>query len=354
MTTEFSPDYARARERFIERCTSAGIDVVSHRNPGTGPEGEPLYTDCAIVGPENPDRVMIVNSGNHGVEGFCGSAALAGWLRSGFHRRLPVNTRVILIHALNPYGFAWLRRVNEDNVDLNRNFLESHVLPPENPDYERLHQHFLPQSWDAGSTSHITRQLAREGQQRGLLTMQARVCRGQYSHDDGVFYGGCSPTWSNRVFLDTVDEHASTARRVVFLDFHTGLGAFGEPELICAAPPDAHLSNWFTDRLTSARLGNAVGPGLSGTIGQGLRRAVPAAKVYSVTVEFGTYDIYRVLMSIVADNWLHVRGEGDSVATEIKAEIRACFYPDSDAWRLKVQSASQRILDQALDGIAAE
>ena len=31
--------------------------------------------------------------------------------------------RCVLLHALNPYGFAWLRRVNEHNVDLNRNFL---------------------------------------------------------------------------------------------------------------------------------------------------------------------------------------------------------------------------------------
>ena len=29
----------------------------------------------------------------------------------------------MLIHCLNPYGMAWLRRGNEKNVDLNRNFL---------------------------------------------------------------------------------------------------------------------------------------------------------------------------------------------------------------------------------------
>ena len=29
-----------------------------------------------------------------------------------------------MIHALNPFGFAHLRRANEDNVDLNRNFVD--------------------------------------------------------------------------------------------------------------------------------------------------------------------------------------------------------------------------------------
>ena len=30
---------------------------------------------------------------------------------------------IVLVHVLNPYGMAWLRRFNEHNVDLNRNFL---------------------------------------------------------------------------------------------------------------------------------------------------------------------------------------------------------------------------------------
>ena len=30
---------------------------------------------------------------------------------------------LVLVHVLNPYGMAWLRRTNENNVDLNRNFL---------------------------------------------------------------------------------------------------------------------------------------------------------------------------------------------------------------------------------------
>ena len=33
--------------------------------------------------------------------------------------------RYVLIHGVNPFGFSNLRRCNEDNVDVNRNFLES-------------------------------------------------------------------------------------------------------------------------------------------------------------------------------------------------------------------------------------
>jgi hypothetical protein len=30
---------------------------------------------------------------------------------------------LVFIHAVNPYGFHHDRRVNEDNIDINRNFL---------------------------------------------------------------------------------------------------------------------------------------------------------------------------------------------------------------------------------------
>lgn len=41
---------------------------------------------------------------------------------------------MLFIHAVNPYGFAWRRRVNENNVELNRSFLlegETHEGCPE-------------------------------------------------------------------------------------------------------------------------------------------------------------------------------------------------------------------------------
>ena len=35
----------------------------------------------------------------------------------------PPDVALVLIHAVNPYGFSWIRRTNEHNVDQNRNFL---------------------------------------------------------------------------------------------------------------------------------------------------------------------------------------------------------------------------------------
>ena len=73
---------------------------------------------------------MVIISETHGVEGFCGSGCQVGFLVERVYEGLPKTVGVALVHALNPYGFAWLRRVNEDNVDLNRNFRDFTEPPP--------------------------------------------------------------------------------------------------------------------------------------------------------------------------------------------------------------------------------
>ena len=69
-------------------------------------------------------RPSSISSGIHGVEGFFGSAVQLAFLDSlPPNWQPPPGTKFILLHALNPFGFAWRRRFNEENVDLNRNFL---------------------------------------------------------------------------------------------------------------------------------------------------------------------------------------------------------------------------------------
>lgn len=350
----FSADYSNARAKFLAACAAVNIPYTTYVHPNLGPSGESLCTDCVCFGSETAERVLIVTSAVHGVEGFCGSAAMTAWLHSGDCMQAAEGTRVILIHALNPYGFAWLRRVNEDNVDLNRNFINHEEMLPDSTAYGSLHSKLVPQRWNEDVAAGIRRMLSQHVARNGLLSMQALVCSGQYKHRDGLFYGGTQATWSHRVLKNILRSSTATAKHIVLLDFHTGLGTYGTPELICAKPADNCVKNWFTDKLSCAQLGNAIGPKLSGTIGYGLRQAAPAANVYSITVEFGTYDVYRVLLAIIADNWLHLRGHVQSeMGQRIKQEVRSSFYPDQDDWCEPVLKRSQCILNEAADGLAA-
>ena len=106
----FSHDYPEARAKFLEAAAAAGgvLDAVAH--PMRGPDGGELATDIAWFGPHDAERVLVMLSGTHGVEGFCGSGAQVHWLRRGEAKRLPSGVAVMMLHAVNPYGFAWSRR----------------------------------------------------------------------------------------------------------------------------------------------------------------------------------------------------------------------------------------------------
>ena len=117
----FSPSYAVARARF--RAAVERVDWKSYAYPigHLGPDGDDLTIDVALS-PEVTDRVVALSSGIHGVEGFFGSAVQVALLER-WRPSHPPKVRWVLIHALNPYGFAWSRRFDADNIDVNRNFL---------------------------------------------------------------------------------------------------------------------------------------------------------------------------------------------------------------------------------------
>src|SRR6185503_20983669 len=109
----FSPDYLTARERFRSSATRARASLASYELPGRrGQQEEPLTIDVARLGAERADCALVIISGTHGVEGFCGSGCQVGFFTDRLYEALPHDTRSVLVHALNPFGFSWLRRAN--------------------------------------------------------------------------------------------------------------------------------------------------------------------------------------------------------------------------------------------------
>ena len=228
----FSPDYWAAREKFRDAARASGASLNEYVNPAPAPSGRDgkLTTDVALLGPRDAGRVLLVNAGTHGVEAFAGSAIEIGFL-AGLPT-LPNDVRVVIVHAINPHGFAWLRRVTEENVDLNRNFVDHDGQHPSNDAYDALHPALCPERWDAAALAEMERVIGEYVDKHGAFALQAVVTRGQYDHPDGIFYGGRQTTWSNSTFRDILAKHVTGARRIAFIDLHTGLGAYGDAEMI--------------------------------------------------------------------------------------------------------------------------
>ena len=352
----FSADYAEARGKFREDAAAAGgaLDAVSH--PGLGPGGEALTTDVAWFGPRGAERALVLISGTHGVEGFCGSGAQVHWLRRGEAARLPAGLGVLMIHAVNPHGFAWLRRVTEDNVDLNRNWVDFEGPLPENRPYAEIHDALCPADWSEAGRARADAVLDRFAAEKGELALRDAITLGQHSHPDGLFFGGTSPSWSRRTQTAIYREHLGKAGQVGIIDFHTGLGPWGFGEQIVVEPRGAPAYERAQDWYGAAVVSPVAGDSSSADIkGDGLSAApviLAHAEVTGMALEIGTLPTDEVRNALRADGWLHAHGDPTGPeAAPIKARIRAAFYGDADDWKGMVAAQSMLACRQAVAGL---
>jgi hypothetical protein len=194
----FAQTYAEARQKFVAASAAAGLAVQSHGHPLRGRDGEVLAMDVARFGADDAQRLLVVSSGCHGVEGFCGSGVQHALLTDpGWHAEAAAaGVAVLYLHALNPWGFSWWRRTTHENVDLNRNFHDFGQPLPENPGYDELAPWIVPPEWPPGPEAQEA--VAGFVARHGMKGLQAAVSGGQHKHPDGLFYGGTEPTWSQR------------------------------------------------------------------------------------------------------------------------------------------------------------
>lgn len=330
-----STSYVDARAAFLDAAVSADARLTSTPHPLTGLDGEELFVDVAEVGPEAGANVIVVVSGTHGVEGYLGSALQRQHLET-LDRDRESGPTIVFVHALNPYGFSWVRRVNEDNVDLNRNFIDwSQPLPP-NADYATYADALVPPTWseDDQQQSLVTLMAALEA--LGLERFQQIVSGGQFAHPDGIFYGGSGPTWSNRWLREFLANRLADVERAAIIDLHTGLGPWGHGELISSEAPDTaayrRQTEWWNE-VTSLLDGSSVSAELTGDWMGAVGASLPDVELTGVAIEYGTVDPVTVMQSLRADAVLHA--SGDPMASEagaIRQQVRAAFLDDDPAW----------------------
>lgn len=356
----FAPSYARARVLFLEGAAAAGMAIQSHNHPLPGRDGETLAMDVALDGPADASKLLIVSSACHGVEGFCGSGIQvfathdADWRA---HARA-AGVAVLYIHALNPHGFSHLRRVTEDNVDLNRNFQDfSQPLAP-NTAYEELHPYLLPEGWppSAGNEAVIAHYIGRNG----LGAYQRAVSQGQHRHPDGLFFGGTAPTWSQRTLRQVLREFGRTARHIAWIDLHTGLGPRGLGERIFACRDDDQALQrarawWGGDGqtpVTSIYDGSSASALLTGLMWCAIYEECAQAEYTGIALEYGTQPLLDVLNALRGDHWAQQHPEAPAgLRAVIQKRVKDAFYIDTDDWRAQVVSQARQAMFQAVDGL---
>ena len=365
----FSPSYAQARVKFLEAAATAGLQIESYNHPLKGKDGETLAMDVAVQLPDSgvaSDKLLIISSACHGVEGYCGSGVQvfalhdAEWLAKAREQ----GVTVLYIHALNPYGFSHIRRTTHENVDLNRNFHDFTKPLPVNVAYRELSDMLMPPTWPPSDANMA--QLYAYIEKHGEFAFQSAVSGGQHEYPEGLFYGGKEATWSNQTLRKVLQKHAAGVKKLGWIDLHTGLGPSGLGERIFACNDDAkalqrarawwggvqHADGTFETPITSFFDGSSTSAKLTGLMWGAAYEEFPGAEYTGIAMEYGTLPPLQVNMAMRAENWLQHHPEASpEVAKKIKQDMLDAFYTDTDAWKGQIISQARQAMFQAVDGL---
>ncbi|HLW68054.1 MAG TPA: M14 family metallopeptidase [Gemmataceae bacterium] len=355
----FSPDYETARARFREAADRLGWTLHAYPIGSNGPKGENLTIDVAVSSPTKKNCVLVLSSGLHGVEGFFGSAVqlafLERWQRESGP---PADVRYVLLHGLNPFGFAWSRRFDAGNIDPNRNFLldgEAYSgSPAEYSNFDvLLNPRRPPANWDPLFYAKALWAIACHGK----AALKQALVTGQYDFPKGLFFGGNGPSRTKEIVQEHFKSWVDNAKIVAHLDFHTGLGPWGACKLLTdykvSAAQHERLIRWFGEYEANDPKKTAYQP--RGSFGQWCVAQNLDRTYVSACAEFGTYGNLAVLAGLRAENQAHHWAPANPhCCARAKERLRELFCPVSGEWRSRVVANSMDLVNRAVNGLIEE
>ena len=354
---------AMAREWFVhddDVCRQgfqrqlAGLASVPARvHSWALPDAPDLRCDVAWLGDPDAESVLVMISGTHGVEGFCGSAVQRFLLDalSRDSRWLPPGCALLMIHGLNPWGMRHARRCDQDGIDLNRNFLDFNHLPPA----DSLYLDCLEKLCHASREQRFTL-LQHFIREHGQSQFDYLFSGGQYHCPWGPFYGGEGPSWSSRVVDDIIDLYKLADKTLLVIDVHTGLGPWSFGELICDHPARSQGEQFarglFGPAVSSVELGESFSVPKHGLLDYRWH-ALMAEKGCYLTLEFGTYGTKALFEVLINDHALWMPSV-EAKAHELEQQRSAMlehFCPDQRLWQQAVLFKSWQVTRIGLEGM---
>jgi len=364
MDSLFPESYEASRARFLRN-----VELLRPRWHASRLESHQLkdHPDLSIdwfwAEPRVKENLVMISTAEHGIEGYVGSAMLKVFMDEFAPQLNPENTGLLLVHAINPWGMKHHFRVNQNNVDLNRNFVLSENYDPKiNPDYDLIENFLNPQKPVGTLSAEAVPFLAKVVKNMifpGKVRVQAASLLGQHRHPKGIYFGGTQLEEETAVLMDLYHTALADYQNFFQVDMHTGYGPRYQMTVVIP-PVDPNPSAEAVSKYNYPLIQKIDADefyAISGDMGEYVYRLrdaeFPNKNVFACGFEFGTYGdslpaLIRSLRSTILENQLRHHGAASPEAeAQIRAEYEELFYPAEAKWREKT------ILDcrQALQGI---
>ena len=226
--TTYDEIRAHLKER-VEALQEDGVAVEYNSHAIDASDG--LYIDnIYLPSTDEHTNLIVLTTGVHGMEGYIGSVMLDVFFEDIYPNIDKSNTGILIIANVNPYGMKYMRRYNENNVDLNRNFIEdwSNFDLSSNTEYPKVDKFLQPTGKIGNAFWHevgFYLSLAKEAVFTGADTVSDALLTGQYEYPEGVYYGGngdeASTAYLKNVFADCID---GEYENIIHVDIHSGYG----------------------------------------------------------------------------------------------------------------------------------
>ena len=368
----FYNSYEDIRSHLKDRVNSLRADGVTVEvSEYAVDESDDLYIDNIYLPSESEKKNLVVlTTGVHGMEGYIGSVMLDVFFDEIYPKLDKETTGILIVANVNPYGMKYMRRYNENNVDLNRNFIldwDSFDLSS-NKDYPEIKEFLQPEGKIGNALWHevgFYLSLAKEALTKGADKVSDALLTGQYEYAQGVYYGGTGDEISTKylkgVFNDCLD---GEYENIVHIDIHSGYG----PRY------NMVIFNSVFETMTEAETKAAFGydyvishdsESFYATTGDTtdffyrLAQSKSSEKdLFSTCFEFGTIgdsfiDSILSLKYTVDENRQHWYPTENEISSEVvKENYNELFYPTEKEWREKTvedfKAATEGVLNAKL------
>lgn len=346
----FSNDFAACRSATMA-AVHALRDIPCEHLGWEVPDHTDLMCDAYWLGPPAAQKVLVLISGTHGVEGYAGSAVQQFVLHAlaAGEAALPADTAILLIHALNPWGMRWARRCDEAGIDTNRNFIDFEKLPAPAPEFPALLKAF-----EIKDAQERRRELQTLALAWGQRRYEEVLSGGQFEADWAPFYGGRRAGFARRCIEALTALWQLAEREQVVIDLHTGLGPWGFGELISDHPSGSAANDYafgiFGPAVACTHDGQSYSVPKKGLLDFHWHPMMRECGCF-LTLEFGTYGTEALFRVLLDDHrfWLSQQGQPPaSENTPVQAAMRRHFCPQDRFWQQSVLWRGWQVVNHVL------
>lgn len=308
------------------------------------------------------EKILIISSGIHGIEGYMGSAVQQFFLDQIFSKIDRSNQGILLLHSINPYGFKFNRRVTENNIDLNRNSsVDNNLYNTKNSGYAKLISFLNPEdpanTGSFGNRIFFLRSVYKIATQ-GMSTLRQAIVQGQYEFPKGLYFGGKALEPNVAIAGEIIKKFANKYSMILALDLHTGYGERAKLHLFGNATKDKKIKDATHKIFTGYQIDwgdSADFYTVTGDFTEYVGKLYPGKFYIPMTLEYGTMDSQttsgsvRSIQNMILENQGHqysYKSEEDK--KEIQKMILEMYFPSSIEWRHKTMKATEKLINETI------